>query len=140
MEGAFEISRRARGTPRIANRLLRRVRDFAEVKADGRITHSIASAALDMLDVDGGGLDNMDRQFLRTIAEKFSGGPVGIDTLASALSEESETLEDVYEPFLIQCGYVNRTPRGRVLTELGYKHLGLPFSRRPATDSQLSIF
>lgn len=139
MDGALEISRRARGTPRIANRLLRRVRDYAEIKADGLITKAIAAAALDMLDVDREGLDTMDRLLLRTIAEKFAGGPVGIDTLASALSEERETLEDVYEPYLIQCGYLNRTSRGRVATELAYKHLGLEFPKRNA-DAQLSIF
>lgn len=126
MDGALEISRRARGTPRIANRLLRRVRDFADIKADGKITKKVASDALDMLDVDEKGLDHMDRLLLKTIAEKFAGGPVGIETLASALSEERETLEDVYEPFLIQCGYINRTNRGRVVTELAYQHLKLP--------------
>jgi Holliday junction DNA helicase RuvB len=128
MEGALEISRRARGTPRIANRLLRRVRDYAEMRADGCITLDVARRALDMLDVDAEGLDAMDRLFLRTIVEKFSGGPVGIETLASALSEERETLEDVYEPFLIQRGYLHRTPRGRVATERTYQHLGLPFA------------
>ncbi len=139
MDGALEISKRARGTPRIANRLLRRVRDYAEVKSDGVITQSVASKALDMLEVDHCGLDNMDRLLLRTIAEKFSGGPVGIDTLASALSEERETLEDVYEPYLIQCGYLNRTSRGRVTTELAHKHLGISMSRRPQ-ENQLPIF
>lgn len=138
MDGALEISRRARGTPRIANRLLRRVRDFAEIKADGVITKQVASSALDMLDVDHEGLDHMDRLFLRTIVEKFGGGPVGIDTLASALSEERETLEDVYEPYLIQKGYINRTSRGRVATELAYKHLGVPFSKPPG-DPQLTL-
>jgi len=138
MEGALVISRRARGTPRIANRLLRRVRDFAEVKADGVITGQIATAALDMLDVDEKGLDQMDRRFLRLIIEKFAGGPVGIETLASALSEERETLEDVYEPYLIQCGYINRTSRGRVATELAYKHLKIPFSKRPS-EGQLDL-
>ncbi len=139
MDGALEISKRARGTPRIANRLLRRVRDYAEVKSDGVITQKVAAAALDMLEVDNCGLDNMDRMLLRTIAEKFSGGPVGIDTLASALSEERETLEDVYEPYLIQCGYLNRTNRGRVTTELAHKHLNIKSPRRPE-EAQLPIF
>jgi Holliday junction DNA helicase RuvB len=139
MEGALEISRRARGTPRIANRLLRRVRDYAEIKADGVITQQVSSAALDMLEVDSVGLDSMDRLFLRTIIEKFSGGPVGIDTLASALSEERETLEDVYEPFLLQCGFINRTSRGRVATEFAYKHLKIEFPRK-TVDPQMTIF
>lgn len=138
MDGAYEISRRARGTPRIANRLLRRVRDYAEVKADGVITQKVAAAALDMLEVDASGLDAMDRLFLRTIMTKFNGGPVGIETLASALSEERETLEDVYEPYLIQCGYINRTSRGRVATELAYKHLRIDPPRGPA-DKQMSM-
>jgi Holliday junction DNA helicase RuvB len=125
MDGALEISKRARGTPRIANRLLRRVRDYAEIKADGVITQKVASLALDMLDVDGFGLDEMDRLLLKTIAEKFGGGPVGVETLATALSEERETIEDVYEPYLIQCGYLNRTSRGRIVTELAYDHLKL---------------
>ena len=140
VEGALEISQRARGTPRIANRLLRRVRDYAEIKADGVITQKVAAAALDMLDVDREGLDNMDRLFLRTIIEKFAGGPVGIETLAAALSEERETLEDVYEPYLIQRGYLNRTRSGRVATETAYKHLGLPFQKRAGGDAQLTIF
>lgn len=139
MDGALEISRRARGTPRIANRLLRRVRDYAEIKADGVITKSVAANALEMLDVDPKGLDNMDRSFLRMIIEKFGGGPVGIETLSSALSEERETLEDVYEPYLIQCGYLNRTSRGRVATELAYKHLGIPFQRSASGQSQLEL-
>jgi len=139
MDGAFEISRRSRGTPRVANRLLRRVRDYAEIKADGVITQSVAAAALDMLEVDASGLDGMDRLLLRTIIEKFGGGPVGIETLSSALSEERETLEDVYEPFLIQCGFVNRTSRGRVATELAYKHLKIELPRGTA-ERQLTIF
>lgn len=139
MEGALEIARRARGTPRIANRLLRRVRDFAEMRANGVITKPIASEALSMLEVDHAGLDQMDRQFLRTIVEKFGGGPVGIETLGSALSEERETLEDVYEPYLIQRGYLNRTPRGRVATERAYRHLGIDPPKR-TNDPQLTIF
>jgi Holliday junction DNA helicase RuvB len=139
MDGALEISKRARGTPRIANRLLRRVRDYAEVKGDGIITQEVASHALDKLEVDHLGLDLMDRTLLRTLIEKFGGGPVGIDTLGSALSEERETLEDVYEPYLIQCGFIQRTHRGRVATELAYKHLNLPFNKKPL-DNQLTIF
>ncbi len=139
MEGALEISRRSRGTPRIANRLLRRVRDFAEIKADGIVTAKVASDALEMLDVDRLGLDTMDRLLLRTIIEKFAGGPVGIETLSSALSEERETLEDVYEPYLIQCGYINRTSRGRVATELAYKHLGIRYDKAKV-EPQLTIF
>lgn len=139
LPGALEISRRARGTPRIANRLLRRVRDYADIKAKGIITQEVAALALKMLDVDEKGLDHMDRLYLRAIAEKYSGGPVGIETLASALSEEKETLEDVYEPYLIQCGFVNRTSRGRVLTDLAYRHLGMESLKKPS-DSQLTIF
>lgn len=139
VDGALEISRRARGTPRIANRLLRRVRDYAEVCADGVITSSVAKKALDLLEVDGQGLDQMDRSLLRTIIEKFSGGPVGIETLSTALSEERETLEDVYEPYLIQQGYLNRTARGRIATDLAYRHLGLALPNK-AKESQLSIF
>lgn len=142
MEGAMEIALRARGTPRIANRLLRRVRDYAEVKASGVITQEVARQALDMLEVDKQGLDQMDRQFLRTIIEKFGGGPVGIETLASALSEERETLEDVYEPYLIQKGFINRTARGRVATALAYKHLGLspPAQKGSGRERELSLF
>lgn len=124
-EGAFEIARRARGTPRIANRLLRRVRDYAEVKADGRITPAIAGAALEMLDVDPVGFDLMDRKLLEAILHKFDGGPVGLDNLAAAIGEERDTIEDVIEPYLIQQGYVQRTPRGRIATLLAYRHFGL---------------
>jgi Holliday junction DNA helicase RuvB len=124
--GAMEIAKRSRGTPRIANRLLRRVRDYAEVKADGKISQSIADAALSMLDVDAVGFDVMDRKLLEAIVHKFDGGPVGVDNLASAISEERETIEDVIEPFLIQQGFLQRTPRGRVATPLAYAHLGLP--------------
>jgi len=140
MDGALEIARRARGTPRIANRLLRRVRDYAEIKADGVITSAVANSALEMLDVDHQGLDHMDRWLLRTIIEKFGGGPVGVETLASALSEERETIEDVYEPYLIQCGFINRTPRGRIATERAYQHLGIPFQNKRPADPQLTIF
>jgi len=124
-EGALEIARRARGTPRIANRLLRRVRDYAEVKADGRIERGIADAALTMLDVDTVGLDLMDRKLLDAVIEKFSGGPVGVDNLAAAIGESRDTIEDVLEPYLIQQGYLQRTPRGRVATPAVYRHLGL---------------
>lgn len=124
-DGSLEIARRSRGTPRIANRLLRRVRDFAQVKADGVINEKVARDALKMLDVDEKGFDNMDRKILLTIIEKFGGGPVGVETISSAISEEKDTIEDVYEPFLIQCGYLNRTPRGRMATPLAYSHLGI---------------
>lgn len=121
-DGAREIARRARGTPRIANRLLRRVRDFAEVKHDGRITKLVAEQALDMLDVDGEGFDYMDRKLLLAIIDKFMGGPVGLDNLAAAIGEERETIEDVLEPFLIQQGFIQRTPRGRIATARAYSH------------------
>ena len=124
-DGAFEIARRARGTPRIANRLLRRVRDYAEVKADGRITAAVADAALSMLDVDSVGLDVMDRKLLEAVLHKFDGGPVGVDNLAAAIGEERDTIEDVIEPYLIQQGFLQRTPRGRVATLAAYRHFGL---------------
>ena len=124
-KGATELARRSRGTPRLANRLLKRVRDFAQVKYDGNITVDVANYALDILEVDKYGLDNGDRSILETMIEKFGGGPVGIDTLAAALGEDSGTLEDVYEPYLIKNGFIQRTPRGRVATELAYKHLGI---------------
>jgi Holliday junction DNA helicase RuvB len=124
-EGAFEIAKRARGTPRIANRLLRRVRDYAEVRADGNITAEVADAALKMLDVDPVGFDLMDRKLLEAILHKFDGGPVGVDNLAAAIGEERDTIEDVLEPYLIQQGYLQRTPRGRVATLLTYRHFGL---------------
>ena len=124
-EGAREIARRSRGTPRIANRLLRRARDFAEVKGDGCITKEIADLALNMLNVDERGFDHMDRRLLLTMIEKFSGGPVGIDNLAAAISEERDTIEDVLEPYLIQQGFIMRTPRGRVVTDHAYVHFGI---------------
>jgi len=124
-DGALEIARRARGTPRIANRLLRRVRDYAEVRAQGEVTRSVADAALSMLDVDGSGLDAMDRKLLSTVLEKFAGGPVGVDNLAAAIGEERDTIEDVIEPYLIQQGFLQRTSRGRVATALAYRHFGL---------------
>lgn len=127
--GAAEIARRSRGTPRLANRLLKRVRDFAQVKYDGVITREVADFALDILDVDKLGLDNNDRNILLMMIEKFGGGPVGLDTLAAALGEDSGTLEDVYEPYLLMNGFLNRTPRGRVATEAAYHHLGIPFEK-----------
>jgi holliday junction DNA helicase RuvB len=123
-DGTVEIARRSRGTPRIANRLLRRVRDFAQVKADGKITKPVTQEALQMLEVDPIGLDKMDTMLLLTLIDKFSGGPVGIETLAAAIGEEKDTIEDVYEPFLIQAGFLKRTPRGRMATELAYEHFG----------------
>lgn len=125
-EGAHEIARRSRGTPRIANRLLKRVRDVAEVVGDGIITRDIADQALQRLDIDNFGLDKIDRRILREIIEKFKGGPVGLDTIAAIVSEERESIEDVYEPYLMQLGMLKRTPRGREVTELAYKHLGIP--------------
>ena len=124
-EGSLEIARRSRGTPRIANRLLKRVRDFAQVRYDGIITGEVAMAALDLLEVDKLGLDNTDRNILTQMIDKFGGGPVGLDTLAAAIGEDSGTIEDVYEPYLIQNGFIARTPRGRIVTELGYRHFGI---------------
>ncbi|MBE5970835.1 MAG: Holliday junction branch migration DNA helicase RuvB [Lachnospiraceae bacterium] len=124
-EGAVEIARRSRGTPRLANRILKRVRDFAQIKFDGKITKEVADYALDLLDIDKSGLDHMDRSILDTIINKFGGGPVGLDTLAAALGEDAGTLEDVYEPYLVKNGFLNRTPRGRVATESAYTHMGL---------------
>ena len=125
-KGAYAMARRSRGTPRLANRLLKRVRDFAQVKYDGVITEEVANFALDLLDVDKYGLEQLDRMILLTIIEKFSGGPVGLDTLAAAIGEDSGTLEDVYEPYLIKNGFLNRTPKGRVATDFAYRHLGIP--------------
>ncbi len=134
--GATRIAERSRGTPRIANRLLRRARDYAEVRADGRITEAVATAALDMLEVDRQGFDLMDRRLLQTIIEKFGGGPVGVDSLAAALSEERGTIEDVIEPFLIQQGYLLRTARGRMATPAAYRHFGLtPPPAAPTTEA-----
>jgi len=132
--GCDEVSRRSRGTPRVANRILRRVRDFAQVRHQGEITHPIAIEALELFEVDSAGLERIDRAILRAIAERFSGGPVGLSTLAVAIGEESDTLEDVYEPYLLQLGMLQRTPRGRVVTPAGYSHLGLP---APARDPRL---
>ena len=129
-QGALEMARRSRGTPRLANRILKRVRDFAQVKYDGRITKEVASFALDLLEVDRYGLDQTDRLLLTTIMEKFQGGPVGLDTLAASIGEDAGTIEDVYEPFLIKSGFINRTPRGRVATEFAWHHLGLEAPRK----------
>ena len=138
--GAFEIARRARGTPRIANRLLRRVRDFAEVRGRGEITREIADLALNMLDVDERGFDHQDRRLLLALIEKFDGGPVGVDSLAAAISEERHTIEDVLEPYLIQQGYIMRTPRGRVVTRHAYLHFGLNLPRRLAESPTPDLF
>lgn len=124
-EGAVELARRSRGTPRLANRILKRVRDFAQVKYDGIITREVANIALDLMDVDKMGLDHIDRNILCTMIDKFKGGPVGLDTLAAAIGEDAGTIEDVYEPYLIKNGFLNRTPRGRVVTEHAYRHFGL---------------
>ena len=136
-DGASELSGRSRGTPRVANRLLRRVRDYAQVEAQGVITQKVARDALDMLGVDGRGLDKMDRHIMLTIIEKFNGGPIGLDTLSAAVSEEKDTLEDVYEPFLIQMGYLKRTPRGRVATRLAYSHFGIPMDEGASSQKRL---
>jgi Holliday junction DNA helicase RuvB len=139
-EGALEIASRSRGTPRIANRLLRRVRDYAQVRANGKIDRQVASDALDLLSVDSEGLDEMDLRILRTIVNKFDAGPVGINTVAAAVGEEAETIEEIYEPFLVKEGYLERTPRGRVATDLAVRHLGLdPAARRPL-DTQGRLF
>ena len=127
-EGAYEMARRSRGTPRLANRLLKRVRDFAQVKYDGRISKEVASFALDLLEVDKMGLDQNDRNILMTMIGKFAGGPVGLDTLAAAIGEDAGPIEDVYEPYLVKNGLINRTPKGRVVTELAYQHLGIEHS------------
>jgi Holliday junction DNA helicase RuvB len=132
---ARAIAERSRRTPRIANRLLKRVRDFAQVKGDGSLTEKIAAEAWDMLDVDAYGLDDVDRRILRTIIEKFNGGPVGLSTIAAATSEEVATVEDIYEPFLMQIGFLQRTPRGRVVTEFAYRHLGID----PPADLQQKL-
>jgi Holliday junction DNA helicase RuvB len=133
-DAAAEIARRARGTPRIANRLLRRVRDYAQVRADGHITAGVTEAALAMLEVDEHGFDEIDRRLLRTIIDKFGGGPVGLNTIAAAIAEEKDAIEDIYEPYLIQIGFIDRTPRGRVATPLAYKYFGL---QAPGKDARL---
>ncbi len=130
-EGAIEIARRSRGTPRIANRLLRRVRDYSQVKGDGTIAGEIAETALDMLSIDKNGFDHMDRRLLMTMIEKFDGGPVGVDSIAAAISEERGTVEDILEPYLIQQGFIQRTPRGRIVTQFAYRHFGLDINSAP---------
>jgi Holliday junction DNA helicase RuvB len=137
--GTQEIARRARGTPRVANRLLRRVRDYAQVMADGVITETVAQEALSRLEIDDLGLDEVDHKVLRSIIEKFDGGPVGLDTIAASISEESDTIMDVYEPYLMQMGFLQRTPRGRVATRLAYEHLGLP-PKGPAPSPQGNLW
>ncbi len=137
-EGAVEIARRSRGTPRIANRLLKRVRDYAQVRGTGEVTRDVANEALAMLEVDQLGLDEIDRRLLLAIIEKYAGGPVGLETLSAAISEETDTVMDVYEPFLLQLGFIARTPRGRVVTRLAYQHLGLPVPQ--GADGQLTLF
>jgi Holliday junction DNA helicase RuvB len=136
-EGASEIARRSRGTPRIANRLLRRVRDYAQVKSNGTITRDVANEALQLLDVDQFGLDDMDSRILKSIIEKFDGGPVGINTIAAAVGEDASTIEEVYEPFLVQNGFLQRTPRGRMATSTAYRHFGYT---PPADTNQQSLF
>jgi Holliday junction DNA helicase RuvB len=133
-DGALELARRSRGTPRIANRLLRRVRDYADVRADGRITVPVADRALAMLDVDPQGFDLMDRKLLEAVVHRFDGGPVGLDNVAAAIGEEPGTIEDVIEPYLIQQGYLQRTPRGRVATLAAYRHLGVAPPARSGND------
>ena len=136
-EGLKEIARRARGTPRVANRLLKRVRDYAQVIGNGTATHAAAVEALTKLEVDAIGLDEVDHKLLRTIVEKFNGGPVGLETLAAAISEESDTIMDVYEPYLLQLGFLERTPRGRTATQLAYQHLGLPYNKEKPPQATL---
>ncbi|MGQ9571730.1 MAG: Holliday junction DNA helicase RuvB C-terminal domain-containing protein, partial [Dehalococcoidia bacterium] len=134
--GAHEIARRARGTPRVANRLLRRVRDYAQVMADGVISEQVAQEALARLEIDELGLDEVDHKVLRTIIDKFDGGPVGIETIAASISEEADTIMDVYEPYLMQLGFLQRTPRGRIATRHAYTHLGLPPKEKPQSAQQ----
>lgn len=140
-QGAIELASRSRGTPRVANRLLRRVRDYAQVRADGRITTEVANDALALLQVDPQGLDEIDHRVLSTIVEKFSGGPVGLDTISAAVGEEADTIMDVYEPFLMQLGFIARTSRGRIATKLGYEHIGIPYpASKKADDAQSSLW
>ncbi|TCK98214.1 Holliday junction DNA helicase subunit RuvB [Natranaerovirga hydrolytica] len=138
-DGAVEIAKRSRGTPRLANRLLKRVRDYAQVKHNGKITKDIANASLNLLEVDKMGLDKIDRRLLQSMIEKFNGGPVGLDTLAASIGEDSGTIEDVYEPYLIKIGYINRTPRGRVVTPLCYKHFNLDYLVDCSDNEQIEI-
>jgi len=136
-EGLKEIARRARGTPRVANRLLKRVRDYAQVKANGIVTQPVAIEALSKLEVDSIGLDEIDHKVLHTIIDKFNGGPVGLDTIAASISEEADTIMDVYEPYLLQLGFLERTPRGRLATQLAYQHLGMPYNSEKTTQPTL---
>jgi len=138
-DGAYEIASRSRGTPRIANRLLKRVRDYAQIKGDGKVTNNIANYALERLEIDELGLDNVDRRMLETIIKFYDGGPVGLDTLAATIGEEAITLEDVYEPYLMQIGFLNRTPRGRCASRLAYDHLGLPYKNITYNGEQMKI-
>ena len=135
----MEIASRSRGTPRIANRFLKRVRDYAQVKGNGEITLGIARAALELLDVDELGLDVIDRRMLETIIKFYDGGPVGLETIAATTGEEAITLEDVYEPYLLQIGFLSRTPRGRCVTRLAYEHLGIPYRASQAAETQLTL-
>ena len=139
-DGAIEIASRSRGTPRIANRLLKRVRDFAQVKGDGAIDSAIANYALNRLEIDQLGLDNVDRRMLETIIKFYDGGPVGLETLAATVGEEAITLEDMYEPYLMQIGFLSRTPRGRCVTRMAYEHLGLPYHAKPTQEEQMKLF
>ena len=139
-DGIMEIARRARGTPRVANRLLKRVRDYAQVMADNVITVDVAGEALSRLEVDGLGLDDTDHMVLRSLIEKFEGGPVGLDTLAASISEEADTIADVYEPYLLQMGFIDRTRSGRVATRRAYEHLGIEFLERGKNTGQASLF
>ena len=139
-EGLLEVARRARGTPRVANRLLKRVRDYAQVMADNVVTREVALEALGRLEVDGLGLDGRDERLMRSIIEKFDGGPVGLDTLAASISEEAETIEEVYEPFLLQLGFLDRTQRGRVATRLAYEHLGVAYTKDGPSRAQANLF
>ncbi len=140
-DGAAEIALRSRGTPRIANRLLKRVRDFAQIKADGKITKEVADLSLNMLEIDSLGLDSIDKRMITTAIYNYGGGPVGLDTLAATIGEESDTVEDVYEPYLMQIGFINRTPRGRMVTRLAYEHFGIPYGENSSkkADSQISM-
>ena len=139
-KGAMEVASRSRGTPRIANRLLKRVRDFAQIKNNGVVTDEIADLALNSLEIDHLGLDNIDNKMIETIIKKFAGGPVGVETLASAIGEDIDTIEDVYEPYLMQIGFLNRTPRGRVATPMAYEHINVPFPDKGAGSSQVKMF
>src|SRR5438045_860122 len=138
-DGAEEIARRSRGTPRIANRLLRRCRDYAQVRANGIITRETADQTMQMLEIDHLGLDEFDRRYLRTMIDKYDGGPVGVETLAAALGEQRDTIEDLSEPYLLQLGFLNRTPRGRAATRPAYEHLGIPYPQR-RSDAQSELF